>query len=243
VADCELSVVIPAFNEAGRIEETLASLCDALPGMASTWEIRLVDDGSTDDTVRRVEAVAARKPRVVVQREPHRGKGGAVRAGMLAAAGRLRFMCDADLSMPAAELARFMALVPARCDVAIASRELSGARRIGEPPHRHLMGRAFNALVRWLAVPGIADTQCGFKMFSREAALSIFPRVTTDGWAFDIEALVIARESGLRVIEVPVEWHYREQSRVSVLADPVRMTGELWRIHRRARAGLYRPRS
>lgn len=237
-----LSVVVPAYNESRRIEQTVQALSQALPSTVHDWEVRIVDDGSTDDTAARVARLADQNSRVVLQREPHRGKGGTVRAGMLAARGNLRFMCDADLSMPPHELARFVSMVPGQCDIAIASRELAGARRIGEPLHRHWLGRGFNTAVRVLALPGLQDTQCGFKMFSEDAVRRVFPMVTIDGWAFDIEVLVIARELGLRIAEVPVEWHYGEQSRVSLLSTPLHMASELWRIRQRARAGRYRPR-
>lgn len=235
----DLSIVIPAFNEARRIGRTLDELRAALPGSGLSWEIRVVDDGSADGTADIVARLAFEDPRVVLQREPHRGKGGTVRAGMLGARGALRFMCDADLSMPASELPRFLAAVPARCDIAIGSREGAGARRVGEPAYRHRMGRVFNRLVRLGALAGIDDTQCGFKMFSREAAEAVFPLTTVDGWAFDIEVLVIARRRGLRVLELPIEWHYREHSQVSMLLDSFRMATDVLRIRRNALLGRY----
>jgi glycosyltransferase involved in cell wall biosynthesis len=234
-----LSIVIPAYNEAERIGRTLDSLSEALPTFPISWEILVIDDGSTDATAERVRSMAGADPRVTVRTEPHRGKGGAVRAGMLAARGDLRFLCDADLSMPVHELPRFLDLVPSRFDVLIGSREGQGAKRVGEPEHRHLIGRVFNALVRQMAVPGLRDTQCGFKMFTRQAAETIFPRVTIDGWAFDIEALVIARRKGLRVGELPIEWHYREQSRVSPVRDAFLMARDVLRIRARAMRGVY----
>jgi dolichyl-phosphate beta-glucosyltransferase len=236
-----ISVIVPAFNEGSRIADTLAVLRAHLPSLAADWELRVVDDGSTDDTAAMVAQAGQADPRVVLQREPHRGKGGTVRAGMLAARGDLRFMCDADLSMPAAELSRFVELVPSRFDIVIGSREGAAARRVGEPAYRHAMGRVFNALVRGLAAPGIGDTQCGFKMFTREAAEAVFSRATLDGWAFDIEALVIARQLGLRVHEMPIEWHYRELSRVKPVRDSLLMTRDVLRIRTNAARGRYRP--
>lgn len=236
-----LSVIVPAFNEGSRIAHTLSVLQAHLSSLADDWELRVVDDGSSDDTAAIVARAGQADPRVVLQREPHRGKGGTVRAGMLAARGDLRFMCDADLSMPVAELARFVDLVPSRFDIVIGSREGAAARRIGEPGYRHAMGRVFNSLVRSLAVPGISDTQCGFKMFTRDAAEAVFSRATLDGWAFDIEALVIARQLGLRVHEMPIEWHYRELSRVSPVRDSLLMTRDVLRIRANAARGRYRP--
>lgn len=236
-----LSVVVPAFNEARRIAVTLDELRGALPALGLSWEVRVVDDGSTDETASLVEAASREDPRIVLQREPHRGKGAAVRAGLLGARGELRFMCDADLSMPIRELSRFIALVPADCDVAIGSREGAGARRVGEPVHRHWMGRIFNTLVRFGTVMGISDTQCGFKMFSREAVERVFPVATIDGWAFDIEVLSIARRKGLRIVEVPIEWHYREYSRVSLLRDSFRMARDVLKVRMNLLAGRYDP--
>jgi glycosyltransferase involved in cell wall biosynthesis len=234
-----LSVVIPAMNEAERIGDSLRALQSGLPDTAGPWEIRVVDDGSTDETPKIVAEAAARDPRVVLQREPHRGKGGALRAGLLAARGELRFMCDADLSMPVSELPRFIAAVPSQCDLAIGSREGEGAKRVGEPEHRHAMGRVFNLLVRVSGLSGIQDTQCGFKMFSARAAEAIVPKLTLDGWAIDIEMLVIAAKQGLRVREVPIEWHYRERSRVSPVRDSLRMSRDVLRIRRNALLGRY----
>ncbi len=232
-----LSVVVPAFNEHARIVRAIDALSQCLPELTPSWEIRIVDDGSADDTARLAETAASNDPRIVVQREPHRGKGGAVAAGMAAARGDLRFMCDADLSTPPAQISRFLAVVPATCDIAIGSREVPGARRIGEPAYRHLMGRAFNWLVRATTLAGIADTQCGFKMFSARAARLVFPLVQTSGWAFDVEVLAVARALGLRIREVPVDWRYEAVSRISPLKDTVGMTRELLAIRRRVRSG------
>jgi glycosyltransferase involved in cell wall biosynthesis len=234
-----LSVVIPTFNEAARIESTLATLTGGLPPAAEPWEIVVADDGSADATCTIVTDAAARDARIRLLREPHRGKGGAVRAGMLAARGALRFMCDADLSMPVTELVRFLPHVPSHADIAIGTREGTGARRVGEPSYRHLMGRVFNGIVRLAGLSGIDDTQCGFKLFTAEAAQATFSRLTIDGWAFDIEALVIARRRGLRVREVPIEWHYRELSRVRPVVDALRMTRDVLRIRMNALRGLY----
>lgn len=231
--------MIPAFNEAAGIEATLHELRSYLASRPWSWEIRVVDDGSTDDTAAIVDAVSRIEPRVTVQREPHRGKGAAVRAGFLATSAAHRFLCDADLSMPVRELERFMPLALDDTDVAIGSREGAGARRVGEPARRHVAGRAFNAVVGLLAVPGIQDTQCGFKMFTAAAADAIFPYTTIDGWAFDIEVLYIARLRGLRVREVPIEWHYRAGSRLHMFRDSFAMLAELLQIRARARRGGY----
>lgn len=235
----DLSIVIPAMNEAERIGASLATLQTGLPASVGAWEIRVVDDGSTDETAKIVEQAAARDPRIVLQREPHRGKGGALRAGLIAARGARRFMCDADLSMPISELPRFLAAVPTECDVAIGSREGAGAKRVGEPGYRHAMGRVFNLLVRASGLSGIQDTQCGFKMFTSRAVETIVPRLTLDGWAIDIEMLVIATRHRLRVREIPIEWHYRERSRVSPVWDSLRMSRDALKIRLNALRGRY----
>jgi glycosyltransferase involved in cell wall biosynthesis len=235
----DLSVVIPAYNEAAGIADTLAQLIAFLGSQPWTWELRVVDDGSTDETAARVAAIASAEPGVVLQRVPHGGKGAAVRAGMQASAAAHRFLCDADLSMPVHELPRFMPPALGGAHVAIGTREGAGARRVGEPALRHLAGRGFNFAVRSLVVPGIQDTQCGFKMFTAKAAEAIFPYVTVAGWAFDIEVLYIARLRGLIVREVPIEWHFRADSRVNLFRDSAGMLSELLRIRARALRGVY----
>lgn len=238
-APVALSIVVPAFNEAVRIRETLETLRTHAVQLVPSFEIRVVDDGSTDGTAEIVEASAREDSRVVLQRAPHRGKGAAVKAGMLAASGQLRFMCDADLSMPVAELRRFLDLVPATCDIAIGSREGLGARRVGEPGHRHLLGRIFNHAVKNAVLSGIDDTQCGFKLFTADAVRQVFPSTTIEGWAFDVEVLYVARRRNLRIVEVPIEWHYRDLSRVSALRDPLVMLRDVLTIRRNSARGLY----
>ncbi len=234
-----LSLVIPAYNEAQRISQTLDELLRELRSFGPRLEILVVDDGSKDETTEVVERMGKTDSRIVLQREPHRGKGAALRAGLLAARGALRFMCDADLSMPAREIHRFVSLVPDECDIAIGTREGPGARRVAEPAHRHVMGRAFNALVQYGLLPGLQDTQCGFKLFTARAVETVLPGTTVDGWAFDLEVLFIARLQGWRVREVPIEWRYHDRSRVSIVRDPWRMARDLWTIRANGRRGMY----
>ncbi|MFB3853351.1 MAG: dolichyl-phosphate beta-glucosyltransferase [Vicinamibacterales bacterium] len=236
-----LSVVIPAFNEERRLPATLDSLRDWLSSQPWTWEIRVVDDGSEDSTASVVEERSAKDPRIVLQCERHAGKGATLKAGMLAATGAFRFMCDADLSMPVGEIPRFLPPRLTGFDVAIGSREGQGASRIGEPFIRHAVGRIFNTAIKRIVLGGIEDTQCGFKMFTAASARSIFPLVTVSGWAFDVEVLAIARRRGMRIVEVPVEWHYRSESRVSFFRDSPRMFRDLLRIRARMRRGCYDP--
>jgi dolichyl-phosphate beta-glucosyltransferase len=238
-AAIDLSIVIPAYNEARRIGLTLEQLVPALSALAIPWEIVVADDGSADETAAIVATHAAREPRIRCLRFPHRGKGATVRDGLIAAAGARRFLCDADLSMPPAELPKFLAVVPSQCDIAIGSREGPGALRVGEPAHRHLLGRAFNTLVRLLVLPGIQDTQCGFKLFTAEAAAAVLPTASIEGWSFDVELLASARAQGFRVREIPIEWHYRESSRLRVLPHSVEMFRDLLRIRAKVRQGAY----
>ena len=160
-----LSVVIPAYNEEPRIEATLRTVVEYLGAQPYTWDVAVVNDGSTDATASLVNALAGSCPQVRLIALPHGGKGWAVAQGMLQVKGEYRFLCDADLSMPISQLARFLPPQATGFDIAIGSREVTGARRIGEPRRRHAMGRIYSLLVRLLAVPGVSDTQCGFKCF------------------------------------------------------------------------------
>jgi len=235
-----LSLVIPAYNEEQRLPETLPIALAWLAEQAFTWEVRVVDDGSADGTRDIVAELARDEPRLVLQAEPHRGKGGAVRAGMLASDADFRFLCDADFSMPVQEVERFLPPYLDGYDLAIGTREGPGAVRIGEPESRHLMGRVFNTLVTTALVPGFDDTQCGFKCFSAAAAEQLFPKQTIDGFAFDVEVLFLARKAGMRVVEVPITWYYMEASSVKPIRDTWRMVREVSRIRLADARGRYR---
>jgi dolichyl-phosphate beta-glucosyltransferase len=229
-----LSIVIPVWQEAKRLHRTFAGierLRDALPYQP---EVIFVDDGSTDSTV---EIIKTKKYRVIVQ--GHRGKGAAVRTGMLAANGLYRMAADADWSMPPEQALMMLPPFQSGFDIAIASRERPGAVRTGEPLHRHLVGRAFNRAVQTLVLPGIEDTQCGFKVFRAEAARAIFSRTREDGWAFDVEALALARAFGMRIAEVPIDWNHDKDSRVRTLRDGPSMLTALFRIRTRLALSAY----
>lgn len=237
-----LSVVVPAYNEATGIAVTVGRLSRYLEKLPLSWEIIVVDDGSADATAATVEACAAAHPHVRLLRGGRRGKGAAVRRGMLEAAGSWRFMADADLSMPPENLGRFFAALESADPVPhvlIGSREAPGAERIGEPWRRHVAGRAFNVLVQLLVLPGIQDSQCGFKLFSAEAVTALFPRTTIDGFAFDVEVLTLARRGGYAVREVGVEWHCRPDSRVSMWRGAAAF-GDILRVYWNAWSGRYR---
>jgi dolichyl-phosphate beta-glucosyltransferase len=199
----------------------------------------VVDDGSTDGTCRLVEDFLASHPTVRLLRNPHRGKGHAVKTGMLAAAGEYRFQCDADLSMPIEELEKFLPPARNHFDIAIGSREVRGAHRYHEPAYRHLMGRAFNLLVRLLATRGLADTQCGFKCYRGEVAEDLFPLQTTQGFGFDVEILYLAQKRGLHIVEVPISWYHNADSKIRPLQDTTAMVRETLMIRWNDLRGLY----
>ena len=230
-----LSVVIPAFNEEQRISDTLSQVVEYLTAQSYGWEVVVADDGSRDHTAQLVDQVTMDRPNVRILRLPHRGKGWAVKNGMLAAQGEYRLLCDADLSVPIAQVERLLPPLGPGSDVVLGSREAPGAARFGEPVRRHLMGRVFNLLVSRLAVPGLADTQCGFKCFRGEAAQDLFRRQTMDGFAFDVELLYLARKRGLTFAEVGVDWYYRSQSKVRPVRDSLAMTLDLLKIRWRHR--------
>jgi dolichyl-phosphate beta-glucosyltransferase len=234
-----LSIIIPAYNEEGRLPTTLPQVVAFAKAQEYPVELLVVDNASTDRTPDIVREIAREHPSISLLHQPVRGKGAAVRKGMLEGRGEYLFICDADLAMPIEEVSKFLPPTLSDYDVAIASREAAGAVRYNEPWYRHLMGRVFNLAVRMLAVPGIQDTQCGFKCFRREAARDIFATQKIDGWAFDVEILHIARRRGYRIVEVPINWYYGEGSRVSPIRDSVDMLVEVLRIRRNGRAGLY----
>jgi dolichyl-phosphate beta-glucosyltransferase len=237
-----LSVVVPAYNEALRLPATLARVKEHLGRQGVPYEIVVVDDGSTDATS---EIARAGGERVrVLRHEPNRGKGHAVRRGMLAATGERRLLTDADLSTPIEELAKLQAALDGGYDVAIGSRAIAGARiEVHQPAYREAMGRLFNRLVQILLLPGLHDTQCGFKLFSARAAEASFAAATLDGFSFDVEALYLARLRGLRIAEVPVTWRNDAATRVGLgggaaaFADLVRIRLRAWRGAYGASAG------
>ena len=218
-----LSVVIPAFNESARIIDTLDELAGYLDVQEYASEVLVVDDGSVDDTAGLVRQWAADRSDTFVISIPHAGKGWAVRAGMLAARGSYRFMCDADLAMPVHWIGTFIERMESGLDIVIGSREAAGARRFDEPAYRHVMGRVFNWVVRLLAVSGFQDTQCGFKCFRAEAADELFRLQRTRGMGFDVEILFLAVKKGLSIEEMPIDWYHQAVSKVRPGADTIDM--------------------
>ena len=234
-----LSIIIPAHNEENRLPNTLEQVFRFLKEQAFTSEVIIVENGSTDKTLE-VAQTFARKYDSVRVLQSERGKGAAVRCGMLEAQGEHRFMCDADLSMPVEEIIKFIPPTLRDCDVAIASREANGAVRYNEPAYRHLGGRGINFLIQILILPGLNDTQCGFKCFSAKATNDIFKLQTLNGWSFDIELLYIARRHGYHIHEVPIHWYHHPDTKVSALRDALQMIKDIFRIHANARRGLYK---
>jgi dolichyl-phosphate beta-glucosyltransferase len=236
----DLSVVIPAYDEEHRIGPTLARIVDYLEARPGTAEVLVVIDGSRDRTGAVVRAVASAVPVQLLDRGVNTGKGASVRRGMLAAQGRLRLFSDADLSTPIEGVERLAAAIAAGADVAIGSRRLPASTvRVPQPWLRRTMGGLFNACVRALAVPGVRDTQCGFKLFTAAAAERLFRRQRIEEFGFDVELLWIARRHGLRIAEVPVTWADDPRSTVRPVADAVRMVRDLLRVRLADRRGLY----
>ena len=238
-----LSIIIPALNEEDRLPESLTKVVGFLEDQAYPAEVLVVDNGSTDRTAAIGQEFAARHSNLRLLQDPHRGKGLAVRRGLLAAQGEYRFICDADLSMPIEEVSRFLPPALEGYDIAIASRETPGAVRYGEPAYRHWIGRVFNQAVKLLAVPGFEDTQCGFKCFRAQAGEDLFRVQRLDGWTFDVEVLFIALRRGYRVVEVPIPWYYNPGSRIRPVRDAFGMLADLFRIRANWRRGLYAPRN
>jgi glycosyltransferase involved in cell wall biosynthesis len=235
-----LSLVIPAYNEQARLPYTLSEIQAYVCREPLDCEVVVVDNGSHDATSVVVQQAASRFPKLRLLRTDRHGKGLAVRTGVLAARGEVVIFADADLSWSVADLARFVALVdPIRSPVVIGSREGYGARRIGEPAYRHLMGRVFNRVVQAVAVPGIEDSQCGFKALSREAAVAIFTRQRIDGFGFDVEILYLARRLGYPIQVVPLRWEHKENSRVLPARDTLLMLSDVLRVRWNGWRGRY----
>lgn len=234
-----LSIIIPAHNEESRLPRTLGQIFDFLKNQSYSYEVIIVENGSSDRTLALAQEFALEHSNLIVCQEQQPGKGNAVQQGMLKAQGQYRFICDADLSMPIEEIQKFIPPVLTDFDIAIGSREAPGAIRYNEPSYRHLGGRAINLAIRLLILPGLNDTQCGFKCFSAEAAEAIFSQQTLTGWSFDIENLYIARRKKLRIKEIPIQWYYDPDSKVNAIRDALRMIGDIFRIHLNAIRGKY----
>ncbi|MBI3721250.1 MAG: glycosyltransferase family 2 protein [Fimbriimonas ginsengisoli] len=238
----DLSLVIPAYNEERRLPGSLRRVLAYLEQQRLSYELIVVDDGSRDGTRDLVAAFAREDPHVrLVQYGGNRGKGYAVRRGMLEAGGARVLMSDADLSTPIEEYEKLALALERGAEIAIGSRALPDSNlAVRQPFLREMLGRTFNAVVRLLAVPGIHDTQCGFKLFTQEAARDVFSVLTVDRWCFDVEALLVARKMGYQIAEIPVTWIDEPNTKVNVLRDLARTGIDLARI--RAYWLMRRPR-
>ena len=234
-----LSIIIPAYNEATRLPESLEKINTFLDGQPYSAEIVVVENGSSDNTFEIANEMRATIQNLVVVHENQRGKGWAVKRGMQIAKGEYRFICDADLSMPIEELPRFFPPQLENAVVAIASREAPGAVRYNEPGYRHFIGRIFNWMVRMLILPGLQDTQCGFKCFRADVVEKVFPLVTISGWTFDVEALFIARRLGYKIEEIAIPWYYNSHSNIRVFRDSLQMGTDLIKIRWKSLTGKY----
>jgi len=245
-----LSIVVPAYNEQQRLPGTVQAVFAFVTIHQLVVEVVVVDDGSTDATVATMEPLQAQHPQLHIIRNDHRGKGYAVRTGVLAAQGEYVLLCDADLAVPPEEWFKLASYFDQGYDVVIGSREGAGARRLGEPWYRHVMGRIFNYVVRLVAVGGIQDTQCGFKAFRYAVAHDLFNSVQLYGanaqqiqgaavTAFDVEVLFLARKRGYRIKEVPVVWRYGTETKVDPLRDSWRNLQDVLRVRWNALRGRY----
>jgi dolichyl-phosphate beta-glucosyltransferase len=227
-----LSIVVPCFNEEKRLPRTIEQIERYLAGQGTPYELILVDDGSTDGTRKIMDAAAKRSRRVRIQALPrNRGKGRALAEGVAAAGGSEILVTDADLSTPIEELDKLQAELAKGAGVAIASRALRDSRvEISQPIYRVLMGKVFNLLVQVVLLPGIWDTQCGFKLFRADVAHDAFAKLTTDGFGYDPEVLYRAKQRGVRIAEVPVIWRNSAPTKVSPIKSSLDMFRHILRV-------------
>jgi glycosyltransferase involved in cell wall biosynthesis len=235
------SIVIPAFNESARLPATLTSVVGCIRARGWGAEVIVVNDGSTDATAEVVRLFARSAPEVrLIENPGNRGKGYSVRAGMLAARGEVAIFTDADLSSPIEEAERLFAAIAGGAEIAIGSRWLESSRQTQRQPlYRQFFGRCFNAVTRAVMRLPFADTQCGLKAFTREAAQTVFQLQTIERWGFDPEILLIALKRGYRVVEVPVSWAHDNRTRMSYLSDGLKMLEEITIIRWNAFTGRY----
>jgi len=248
----KLTIVLPAYNEESRIYESLLLIKEFLDTKNYTYEVLVSDDGSTDQTIDIVEGVMEKWDNLRILKNKHKGKAPAIIAGINNSEGDFVLFSDVDLSVPINEIDKLLIWVEENgYDVAIASREGTGAKRINEPIVRHLMGRVFNYLVQFVILPGINDTQCGFKLFKNSVAKEIFnhtklyslndPEITgAKVSGFDVELLYVARKLGYKIKPVPVIWTYADNSKVHNLKDSYYNAMDVFRVRLNSIKGLYK---
>lgn len=239
MSDITLSLIIPAFNEASRVGQTLAVCFEYFAAQSYKYEVIVVDDGSTDGTS---DVVREQFPTVkLIRYSENRGKGYAVKAGMAEAEGDYRLFYDADGSTPITEMSKVWPMIEEGADIVIGSRALPGSEvAVRQPWYRQNMGRVYNVLLRILRLTRFPDTQCGFKVMSRASAASIMPLITRDGFGMDCELLAIAQLQGYRIEQVPVRWLNSEDSRVRIVRDSLDMIREVLIVRWNLIAGKYR---
>jgi dolichyl-phosphate beta-glucosyltransferase len=231
-----LSIVIPCYNEEQRLPRTIESIERFLAGRHLAYELILVDDGSADGTRRVMDAAAERNGSVRVEALPqNRGKGRALAVGVAAARAEEILITDADLSTPIEELDKLQAALDRGAGIAIASRALKASRvEVSQPVYRVLMGKGFNLIVQAVLLPGIWDTQCGFKLFRAAVAREAFQHLSTDGFGYDPEVLYLARRRGVKIAEVPVVWRNSAPTKVSPVRSSLDMLKHVLRVRFRA---------
>lgn len=245
-----LSVIIPSYNEMSNLRRgVLNDVLAYLQKQPYSWEIILTDDGSTDGTVEELRKFMKKHAAIHLLENHHAGKAPTVSAGMLAAHGQYRLFTDFDQSTPLSEVERALQYLKEGKDIVIGSREVQGAKRHEEPLHRHIMGRGFNLMVQILALPGIQDSQCGFKAFTAAATLKLFPSLYVYGGshqrsdaftgAFDVELLFLARKFGYKIQEMGVYWEHNQSDRVSPIKDSLRMFFDIVKIRFAWLSGRY----
>ncbi len=224
-----ISLVIPVYNEEDRIVSTLEKVWNYFTRNNYFFEILVVDDGSTDNTLEKLQIFSNQIQ--LVSYKPNRGKGAAVRAGMLSSKGRYRFFSDADLSTPIYEIEKLLERLLAGADICIGSRAIDPSLiKKHQPFYREFMGKTFNKFVQMLVLKGIEDTQCGFKGFTNTAADLVFTHSKINGFSFDVEILYLAQKAGLKIAQVPVEWYNDSRTKVNPLKDSFNMFLELLKI-------------
>lgn len=248
-----LSVVIPAYNEKDNFKDgSLAKVSDYLSKQTYTWEVIVVDDGSTDGTTDLVEEWIKTEPNFKLIKNEHKGKGPAVKTGVIESKGKLVLFTDFDQATPMGEIEKLIPFINKGYEVVIGSREVKGSKREEEPFYRHLMGRGWNLLVQTLAIRGIHDTQCGFKLFENKSAKKLFNKmhVYSNGkekkafvGAFDVEILFIAQKWGLKIAEVPIHWTHIKTDRVDAVRTSLKMFLDLLKIRMASFQGKYELKS
>ena len=227
-----ISVIVPVFNEEKIVAQTMAEIVSYLNKQTYTWELLIVDDGSTDKTlmIAKKNQKTTNNKNIKIIELTHEGKGWAIKNGMLASTGLLKFMCDADLSMPIHNLQNFINNFNSKSEIIIGSRTQQNSQRHGESIFRQIRSKVFNIIVRSILPIPYKDTQCGFKCFTKDAAEKLFHLQQLKGFSFDVEILFLANKLGIKINELPITWEHKEQSQVSSIKDSLKMLIDVFKI-------------